>query len=112
MGGGAASDIYVNDYEQMPTPDLSKLQIKFDATRLRKRDVLRYHEEVNQQDRKELDKAALEEMGFPQPEKTLAKLHTAFVEAVEDRMIKGRNYQVNDDELAQSTEELDHDKDN
>jgi hypothetical protein len=92
--GGAASDIYVNDYEHMPTPDLAKLQINFDRNKLLERDVLRYSDEVNQPDRKELDRAVLYAIGFLDVEKAMTQLHQAFVEAVEDRIIKGGRFRI------------------
>jgi len=88
--GGGASDIRVEDYEIMPTPDLSNLSINFPATKLQSREPLPYYEEVKQPDRRELDKAVLRALGFPEHElDTLVdELHRVFVCLVEDRLIK------------------------
>jgi hypothetical protein len=88
--GGGASDIRVEDYEIMPTPDLSNLSVNFPATKLRSREPLPYYEEVKQTDRRELDKAVLRALGFPEHEldALVDELHKAFVWVVEDRLIK------------------------
>jgi hypothetical protein len=88
--GGGASDIRVEDYEIMPTPDLSNLSVNFPATKLQSREPLPYYEEVKQTDRRELDKAVLRALGFPEHEldALVDELHKAFVWVVEDRLIK------------------------
>lgn len=87
--GGGATDIMVEDYEEMPVPDLNNMRIDFDADKLLSRRPLRYFEEVKQPDRRELDKAVLRAMGFKEGELDLVdELHKAFVEVVEDRLIK------------------------
>jgi hypothetical protein len=105
--GGGASDIRVEDYEIMPTPDLSNLSVNFPATKIQSREPLPYYEEVKQTDRRELDKAVLRALGFPEHElDTLVdELHKAFVWVVEDRLIKaGRPLQ--------GLEEEEYDEDN
>jgi hypothetical protein len=88
--GGGASDIRVEDYEIMPTPDLSNLSVNFPATKLQSREPLPYYEEVKQTDRRELDRAVLRALGFPEHEldALVDELHKAFVWVVEDRLIK------------------------
>ena len=88
--GGGAIDIKVEDYEEIPIPDLSKIKIEYDHSSLLRREPLIYHEEVMQQDRIELDKAVLRTLGFNENElDSLVKaLHKAFIEVVEDRLIK------------------------
>jgi len=90
--GGGATDIMVEDYEEMPVPALFQLRIDFDLNRLLKRRPLKYNEEVGQQDRRELDRAVLLALGFPKEkvEQLLNDLYQAFLEVVEDRLIKAR----------------------
>jgi len=90
--GGGATDIKVQDYEEMPVPDLARMNISFDMEHLFRREPLRYTEEVKQEDRKELDRALLLALGFPEGEvgRLVEKLHRAFVEVVEDRLIKAK----------------------
>ncbi len=87
--GGGATDIKVEDYEQMPVPDLAKTRIDFDFSKFA-REPLKYMKEVEQADRKELDRAVLRAMGFKEKELEglVDELHRAFVEVVEDRLIK------------------------
>jgi Holliday junction resolvasome RuvABC DNA-binding subunit len=82
----------VEDYEEMPVPDLTQININFDAERLFKREPLKYTEEVKQGNRKELDRAVLLALGFPEKEieQLVEKLHEAFVAVVEDRLIKAK----------------------
>jgi len=85
--GGGASDITVDDFNIMPIPEILKLKINFDYKRLN-RPVLIYYEEILQQDRRDLDKAVLETLGFEDIETTLDELYRCFMEVVEDRLIK------------------------
>jgi hypothetical protein len=89
MGGGALA-LKVNFYEDMPVPNLKELNVSFPAEKLLKRTPLPYYDEVKQPDRRELDKAVLRALGFPEHElDTLVdELHKAFVWVVEDRLIK------------------------
>jgi hypothetical protein len=89
MGGGALA-LKVNFYEDMPVPNLKELNVSFPAEKLLKRTPLPYYDEVKQLDRRELDKAVLRALGFPEHElDTLVdELHKAFVWVVEDRLIK------------------------
>ncbi|MEM2447098.1 MAG: hypothetical protein QW734_10625, partial [Candidatus Bathyarchaeia archaeon] len=75
-----------------PVPDLRNLKIEFDANKLMSRKPLPYYEEIKQPDRKELDKAVLRALGFPENELDglVDELHRAFVEVVEDRLIKAK----------------------
>ena len=89
MGGGALK-LQVNYYEQMPVPNLITLNIQFPAEKLVGRSPLPYDEEVKQPDRRELDRAVLRALGFPEDEldKLVDELHKAFVWVVEDRLVK------------------------
>jgi hypothetical protein len=87
--GGGATDIKVEDYEMMPIPDFSDININLGENILR-RPPKPYYDEVKEPDRRELDKAVLRALGFPEHElDTLVDdLHKAFVWVVEDRLIK------------------------
>jgi hypothetical protein len=89
MGGGALA-LKVNFYEDMPVPNLKELNVSFPAEKLLKRTPLPYYDEVKQPDRRELDKAVLRALGFPEHELNalVDELHKAFVWVVEDRLIK------------------------
>jgi hypothetical protein len=88
--GGGAIDIKVEDYEEMPVPDLNKIKIEYDPSSLLARDPLIYYEEIKQKDRIELDKAVLKALGFKDDEidPLVKELHEAFINVVEDRLIK------------------------
>ncbi|MDW8044075.1 MAG: hypothetical protein RMJ30_07570, partial [Nitrososphaerota archaeon] len=88
--GGGATDIKVEDYQNMPVPNLSELNINFNEEFFFSRRPLPYHQEVKQPDRRELDKAVLRALGFDEKEldRLVDELHKAFVEVVEDRLIK------------------------
>jgi hypothetical protein len=88
-GGGGASEILVEDYEMIPVPDLSNISIISPIVNLQNRKPLPYHH-VKQLDRRELDKAVLRALGFPEHELDILvdELHKAFVWVVEDRLIK------------------------
>jgi hypothetical protein len=86
--GGGATDIKVEDYEIMPVPDLESLTILYEPDALLRREVMRYYEEIRQPDRKTLDIAILKSLGFDEPESILNEVHNAFLEAVDDRLIK------------------------
>jgi hypothetical protein len=87
--GGGATDIKVEDYEMIPTPDFSDINFNLGENILR-RPPKPYYDEVKEPDRRELDKAVLRALGFPEHElDTLVdELHKAFVWVVEDRLIK------------------------
>jgi hypothetical protein len=89
-GGGGALQLKVNFYEDMPVPNLKELKVSFPAEELLKRTPLPYYDEVKQSDRRELDKAVLRALGFPEHEldALVGELHKAFVWVVEDRLIK------------------------
>jgi len=87
MGGGAAA-IMVDDYDKIPVPDLNKTKIEYPLAGLLSREVHRYSEEVRQDDRKELDISVLRALGFVHPEGLLAELYGAFLEVVDDRIVK------------------------
>ncbi|MBX8639736.1 MAG: Eco57I restriction-modification methylase domain-containing protein [Thermoplasmata archaeon] len=84
MGGGALK-IQVNDYEQMPAPDLGKLDLANVGVSLN-REAKRYFEEVKMEDRQKLDIEVLRAIGannFP-----LAEFYKEYVDLVDDRLIK------------------------
>jgi hypothetical protein len=87
--GGGATDIKVEDYEMMPIPDFSDININLGENILR-RPPKPYYDEVKEPDRRELDKAVLRALGFPEHEldALVDELHKAFVWVVEDRLIK------------------------
>jgi hypothetical protein len=86
--GGGASDIMADDYEMMIVPpNLTSLDIKFDASRL-KREVKPYYKEIGEKDRRELDVQVLNALGIKEPDTFVDKLHSDFIEIVEDRLIK------------------------
>jgi hypothetical protein len=89
MGGGALA-LNVEFYEDMPVPNLKELNVSFPAEKLLKRTPLPYYDEVKHPDRRELDKAVLRALGFPEHEldALVDELHKAFVWVVEDRLIK------------------------
>ncbi|MEM4546928.1 MAG: DNA methyltransferase [Nitrososphaerota archaeon] len=91
-GGGGVLQMLTNFFEELPVPDLRNLKIEFDANKLMSRKPLLYYEEIKQPDRKELDKAVLRALGFPENELDglVDELHRAFVEVVEDRLIKAK----------------------
>jgi len=86
---GAVMDAAVEDYEEMPVPPLNNIKIDYDPRKLLERKPLKYYEEVKQQDRKELDIAVLRAIGFNIPEQVVSELYDAFVQVVEDRLVKG-----------------------
>lgn len=99
-GGGGAAELKVEDYEIMPTPNLSEIKIEVQEVVLDRKPLV-YYEEVKQPDRRELDKAVLRALGFPEEEldKLVEELHKAFVWVVEDRLIKaGRPLEVEEDD--------------
>ncbi|MEM4292871.1 MAG: DNA methyltransferase, partial [Thermoplasmata archaeon] len=89
-GGGGVLQCYTELFEELPTPNLAILKINFDPDKLLNRKPFPYHEEIKQHDRKELDRAVLKALGFPEKEldNLVEELHKAFVEVVEDRLIK------------------------
>jgi len=91
-GGGGALQLKVNFYEDMPVPNLKEFNISFPVEKLLRRTPLPYYDEVKQPDRRELDKAVLRALGFPENEldALVDELHRAFVWLVEDRLIKAR----------------------
>ncbi|BAB59823.1 modification methylase [Thermoplasma volcanium GSS1] len=99
--GGGVGEVKVNDYEQMPVPDLSKLDLsKIDVSL--NRDVKRYFEEIGTDDRKKLDSEILNLLGvsdFP-----IDEFYKEFIDLVDDRLIKA--------DRGLKSQEEDHDQDN
>ncbi|BAJ49894.1 type II restriction enzyme, methylase subunit [Candidatus Caldarchaeum subterraneum] len=105
-GGGAATDIKVEDYEDMPAPNLNNLMIDFPVEILASNVPLQYSDEVKREERRMLDKAVLKALGFPENEldRLVDELHRAFVEVVEDRLIKAGRPIVEDIESKEAGE--------
>ena len=83
--GGGVGEIMVDDYEQMPVPDLNKLDLANIGVSLN-RVVKRYFEEVKMEDRQKLDTEVLRAIGsdnFP-----LSEFYKEYVDLVDDRLIK------------------------
>ena len=104
--GGAALQILTGDYNEIPIPDLRP--IRFDDTLATSfdRKPLRYRDELEQSDRKELDLTLLTAMGFSEPRKLLPQIYEAFVEVVGDRLIKAGRHLAKDDEQASQSGRL------
>ena len=99
--GGGVGEIMVDDYEQMPVPDLQKV----DLTTINgtfERDVKRYFEEVKMEDRRRLDSEILKLISIENT--SIDEFYKEFGELIDDRLIKA-------DRGLKSREE-DDDKDN
>ena len=83
--GGGVGEIMVDDYEQMPVPDLGLFSTKENDVTM-DRDVKRYFEEIEMKDRQDLDVNTLKAMGIN--DISLEQLYGEFAELVEDRLIK------------------------
>ena len=83
--GGGVGEIKVSDYEQMPVPDLSRLDLTSVDVYLR-RDVKSYFEEVRMDDRRKLDSEILNLLKMNSV--SLEEFYSKFVELVNDRLIK------------------------
>jgi len=89
-GGGGVGEVMVDDYEQMPVADFSKLREV-----ILERRVFRYFEEVKMSDRKQLDDLVLSTLDLENID--LEELYSVFVELVEDRLVKAdRPLRIND----------------
>ncbi len=83
--GGGVGEIMVDDYEQMPVPDLQKINLTtinsaFD------RSVKRYFEEVKMKDRRQLDSGILKLLSIDNF--NIDEFYKEFIEIVDDRLIK------------------------
>jgi hypothetical protein len=105
--GGGATAIMVEDYEDMPVPNLSNLEIDFSSEILASIVPVRYNDEVEREERWMLDKAVLKALGFKENEldKLVDELHRAFVDVVEDRIIKAGRPIVEDTESEETEED-------
>jgi len=83
-GGGGVLQLKVDFYEEIPVPDLTKVNINFDHNKLLNRIPFNYDEEVMQPDRYELDRTLLLALGYKEDEvdRLVNELHKAFVEVV------------------------------
>ena len=84
-GGGGVGEIMVDDYEQMPVPDLQKINLTA-INGVFERSVKRYFEEIKMEDRRELDKFIITSLGIKDYQ--LDELYSEFVNLVDDRLIK------------------------
>ncbi|MEM3193254.1 MAG: DNA methyltransferase [Candidatus Parvarchaeota archaeon] len=83
-GGGGTLEIKVEDYKEIPVPDLNIYLTGF--KRVLDRDIAPYSEEVKMKDRQEMDKAILEGIGIYDVD--LNVLYREFVRLVDDRLMK------------------------
>ncbi len=86
--GGGALDIKVSDYETMFVPDLNKIQFEFNKDKLLNRSPKIYYEEVKESSHFELDLVVAKALGFTDSKELVEKLHSEYIELVEDRLIK------------------------
>lgn len=86
--GGGAVDTMVDDYREMPCPDLSTLSIQFDPEMLLDRKPLIYYKEKENASRLSLDTSLLRILGFGDSENLALKLRDAWPDVVDDRLIK------------------------
>ena len=86
--GGGALDIMVEDYEEMPVPDITSMQFSFNMDDVFQRQPMIYFEEVKQEDRKVLDREVLEHLGLKDVDEVLPSLYSGYVELVDDRLVK------------------------
>ena len=83
--GGGVGEIMVDDYNEMPVPDLNKLDLtKIDVSL--ERNVKRYFEETKTDDRKKLDSEILNLLGVS--DFSLEEFYNEFADLVDDRLIK------------------------
>jgi hypothetical protein len=87
MGGGSL-EILAGEYENFPAFDLQDIDVDDNVVSLLNRKPLKYDEEIKNQQRRNLDLFILKKMGFDNPEGLLQPLYSAFVEVVEDRLVK------------------------
>ena len=86
--GGGAVDTMVDDYREMPCPDLSTLSVQFDPEMLLDRKPLIYYKEKENASRLSLDTSLLRVLGFSDSENLALKLRDAWPDVVDDRLIK------------------------
>ena len=87
MGGGSL-EILAGEYENFPAFDLQKVDIDDKIISLLDRKPLKYDEEIRNKNRRALDVFILKKMGFEDLDKLLEELYAAFVEVVNDRLVK------------------------
>mgnify|MGYP001131210733 CR=1 FL=1 len=92
MGGGSL-EILAGEYENFPAFDLQNFNADDGLVSLLDRKPLKYDEESKNPQRRNLDLFILKTMGFDNPEKLLDDMYVAFVEVVEDRLVKGGRQQ-------------------
>ena len=86
--GGGALDVMVEDYKEMPVPDIAALHLSFDMSDVFSREPLIYFREVEQKDRMVVDKRILEKMGLENTDELQPALYTGYVDIVDDRLVK------------------------
>ena len=91
MGGGSL-EILAGEYENFPVFDLQTIEIDDHLLSLLDRKPLKYDEEIKNPQRRILDLLILKKMGFETPEELIEELYSAFVEVVNDRLIKSGHH--------------------
>ena len=99
--GGGVGEIMVDDYEQMPVPDLQKIDLAT-INRTFERDVKRYFEEVKMEDRRQLDSEILKLLSIENF--SIDEFYKEFIGLTDDRLIKA--------DRGLKSQEEDHDEDN
>ncbi|MEM4343823.1 MAG: Eco57I restriction-modification methylase domain-containing protein, partial [Candidatus Caldarchaeum sp.] len=90
MGGGILG-VIVDDINVIPVPDLNSMRLTLiENGSFLNRTVLPYYKEIEQLDRLVVDRAVLRALAFSgeMVDKLVEELHKAFIELVEDRLIK------------------------
>ena len=99
--GGGVGEIMVDDYEQMPVPDLQKIDLAT-INGTFERDVKRYFEEVKMEDRRQLDSEILKLLSIENF--SIDEFYKEFIGLTDDRLIKA--------DRGLKSQEEDHDEDN
>jgi len=87
MGGGTL-EILAGEYQNFPAFPVQSVAMDDSMLSLLDREPLKYDEELQSPQRRNLDIFILKAMGFESPEKLLSDLYAAFMEVVEDRLVK------------------------
>jgi len=106
-GGGAALEILAGEYQNFPVFDIFSVEVDNNLVSLLDRKAMKYHEEIENQERRKLDLFILKSIGFDNPEKMLVKLYDAFLDAVKDRLVKAYRPGEGGEEISLESEEED-----
>jgi len=106
-GGGAALEILAGEYQNFPVFDIYSVEVANSLVSLLDRKAMKYHEEIENQERRKLDLFILKSMDFDNPEKVLEELYAAFLEVVKDRLIKAYRPGEGGEETSLESEEKD-----